>query len=377
MNAENTGALEKSTDYERLMKEFGVEDIKPVLEKYDLDHHLIRRGFFFAHRDLDKILDLYKSGEEFAVVSGRGPSNKVHIGHMLIFNFVKWIQEKFGVEVYIPLSDDEKYVFGKVKDLEEAEFFAYDNALDIFSIGLDRKKTHFFISTHYPAIYKYSIILSRNLTFSTIRAVFGFKGETNPGAIFYPMVQSAHILLPTIEKGLPVLVPIAIDQDPYIRVVRDISGKMELFKPAAIHSKFLRGLDGRPMSASNPKTTIFLTEDESSIRKKVWNALTGGWKRAKDQRKYGGKPNVCVVFEWFSTYFLRSDEELKKVEMKCRNGERLCGQCKEELIRYLTNYIKEHRKRRKEGIKYLKDTFMHEVDENIITKIEEMDDESG
>ncbi|MCD6381064.1 MAG: tryptophan--tRNA ligase, partial [Candidatus Odinarchaeota archaeon] len=142
MSTEDLGALEKSTDYERLMKEFGVEDIKPILDRYNLDHHLIRRGFFFAHRDLDKILDIYHSGKEFAIVSGRGPSNKVHIGHMLIFNFVKWMQEKFGVEVYIPLSDDEKYVFGKVKDLNEAEFFAYDNALDIFSIGLDLKKTH-------------------------------------------------------------------------------------------------------------------------------------------------------------------------------------------------------------------------------------------
>jgi len=358
------------------MKEFGVEDIKPILDRYNLDHHLIRRGFFFAHRDLDKILDIYHSGREFAIVSGRGPSNKVHIGHMLIFNFVKWMQEKFGVEVYIPLSDDEKYVFGKVKDLNEAEFFAYDNALDIFSIGLNPKKTHFFISTRYPALYRYSVTLSRNLTFSTVRAVFGFKGETNPGAIFYPIVQSAHILLPTIEKGLPVLVPIAIDQDPYIRVVRDISAKMELFKPAAIHSKFLRGLDGRPMSASNPKTTIFLTEDESSIRKKVWNALTGGWKRAKDQRKYGGKPELCVVFEWFSTYFLKSDDDLKKVEMECRNGEKLCGQCKEELIDYLTDYIREHKRKRRESIKELRGTFMHEVNEEIMSKVEGMDDES-
>ena len=363
--------LEKSMDYDKLVKEFGVSLIDTVIDKFDNPHYLIRRRHFFAHRDLDKILDGYKNGKKFAIVSGRGPSNPIHIGHLMIFKFVKWFQDAYGAEIYLPLSDDEKYVFGKIKDLNTAEYYAYDNALDMLALGFNPDKTHIFISSKYLPKYQHAIAISRYATFNTVKAVFGFKGETNPGAIFYPAIQAAHILLPTFDKGLPVLVPIAIDQDPYIRLTRDIAERLKVTKPAAIHSKFLRGLDGKPMSASNPETSIFTHDSNKEIKKKVWRALTGGRGTIEEQKKLGGEPEKCVVFEWLRLLFLAEDTELQRVYDECTSGKRICGDTKKELTKLLVDFLQEHRKKKLEVAKIIDKFFMHEINRDIVNQIAE------
>lgn len=204
-----------------------------------------------------------------------------------------------------------------------------------------------------------------------------FLGETNIGAIFYPAVQTAHILLPTLLHNLPVLVPIGIDQDPYIRVSRDVADKMNVFKPAAIHSKFIPGLDGEPMSASKPETCIFLNEKTDSIKKKVWNAFTGGRGTLKEQRMYGGDPDKCTVFNWFQMFFIRDDNELEKIKSECKSGERLCGQCKKELIAEIGMFLKKHNEIRKQLLPKLSNFFEHSIDENYEELIEQLGDNNG
>ena len=366
---EETQVLKKSTDYNRLVREFGLSYLRDLKSRIKNPHPWIQREIFFAHRDFDKILDISEKGEQFAVVSGRGPSNKVHLGHLGVFSVVKWLQSEYGAEVYIPLSDDEKCVFKKIKRLEEALYYAYDNALDIAALGFNPQKTHFFISTKYAPIYRYAVMLSRHATFSTVKAIFGFNNETNPGAIFYPLVQSVHILLPTFEKGLPVVVPIAVDQDPYIRLTRDLAGKIGYFKPSALHSKFLSGLDGTPMSASRPETAIFIDDKDKVIKQKIWRALTGGQGTLAKQKELGGEPERCIVFEWFRAYSLKSDEEIKKIYNECKGGARFCGQCKKELTKDIIKIVHEQRKRKMEIAKRLDRYFLHEIDFEIVEKV--------
>ncbi|KAK4835287.1 hypothetical protein QYF36_007905 [Acer negundo] len=50
----------------------------------------LRRGVFFAHRDFNKILDIYEGGEKFVLYTGRGPSSEsLHLGHLVPFMFTK------------------------------------------------------------------------------------------------------------------------------------------------------------------------------------------------------------------------------------------------------------------------------------------------
>ena len=67
------------------------------------------------------------------------------------------------------------------------------------------------------------------------------------------------------------LIPAAIDQDPYWRITRDVAEKMGFYKPAQIHSKFLPSLNatGGKMSSSKPETAVFTTDEPEVIEKSV------------------------------------------------------------------------------------------------------------
>jgi len=358
----NGQALEKKSDYIRLIKEFGAKPITDeLLKRFKHVHPLLILRHFYAHRDLDVYLDYHDEGLEVSIVSGRGPSNYMHIGHLMLFRFVKWLQDELNSYVYIPLSNDEKYVFGKTRDLDEAYKYAIDNALDIIALGFSEKRTRIFISTRISEIYELSVRISRYLTYNTVRATFGLNDSTNVGVVFYAAVQAAHILLPTIKEGQPVLVPIAIDQDPYMRLTRDVAERLELMKPAAIYSKYVRGLTGEPMSASKPETSIFTVDGPEDIKRKIWNALTGGQPTVREQRKLGGEPEKCVVYEWLRIFVYKDVKDARRHYDACRSGELICGQCKRMLAEKLIQFLEEHRRRKREAIKKLDRYFIHEV----------------
>lgn len=83
-------------DYEKLIKDFGTRRISPeLLERFEKltghkPHIFLRRGMFFSHRDLEKILDRFEQGKPFFLYTGRGPSSEsMHLGHMIPFMFTK------------------------------------------------------------------------------------------------------------------------------------------------------------------------------------------------------------------------------------------------------------------------------------------------
>ena len=56
-------------------------------------HHLLKRGVFFSHREMNWILDLYEQKKPFFLYTGRGPSSdSMHLGHLIPFIFTKWLQ---------------------------------------------------------------------------------------------------------------------------------------------------------------------------------------------------------------------------------------------------------------------------------------------
>ncbi|MCD6402748.1 MAG: tryptophan--tRNA ligase [Candidatus Aenigmarchaeota archaeon] len=344
-------------DYEKLIKQFGTklldEKILNRLKKHTGKlHFMLRRKIFFSHRDFDWILDKYEEGEKFVLYTGRGPSGHTHIGHLVPWVFTKWLQDKFDTELYFQLTDDEKFLV-KPLSLKETTNYAMDNILDIIAMGFKPKKTHIIVNTlHIDKLYRIALKVSKHLTFSTVKAVFGFKNSSNIGIIFFPSMQIAPCFLPSEEKGhnVPVLIPAAIDQDPYWRPARDVAPKLGYYKPAQIHSKFIPGLgkEGK-MSASKPETAIFTTDKPEDIRRKILNAFTGGRETAELQRKYGGNPDVCSVYKYYYFFFEEDDKKLKEIYEDCKSGRLLCGECKLRLIKKVEKFLEEHQKRRKKA----------------------------
>ncbi len=348
--------VEGVVDYAKLIEQFGTSPLtdelieKTVeLTKSELPIYF-RRRFFFSHRDYDKILADYENGRGFFLYTGRGPSGPMHIGHIIPFYATKWLQEKFGVNLYIQITDDEKFFFKENLTFNDTKRWAYDNILDIIAVGFDPDRTFIFQNSEFTKIYEMAIPIAKKINFSMAKAVFGFTDQSKIGMIFYPAIQAA----PTFFEKKRCLIPAAIDQDPYWRLQRDFAESLGYYKTAAIHSKFVPGLTGLggKMSASKPETAVYLTDDPEEAGKKIWKfALTGGRATAKEQREKGGQPEKCVIFKWFEIFFEPDDEKLMERYRACKSGELLCGQCKRELIERVQKFIKEHQERRKKAEK--------------------------
>ncbi|MDE1839893.1 MAG: tryptophan--tRNA ligase [Thaumarchaeota archaeon] len=350
-------SVEGDIDYDKLMQKFGTEKISPELEarieKITGEvHPMLKLGYFFSHRDLDKILTEYEKGNKFYLYTGRGPSGKIHMGHLLPWIFTKYLQEKFDVNLIFQLTDDEKFLYSDGKSMDDVSKFTQENILDIIAIGFDPKKTKILIDTKdIKLIYPISLEIAKRITYSTVKAVFGFENSTNIGMIGFPPIQAAPCFLPSIIEGrpTPVLIPAAIDQDPYWRVTRDIAEKLGYPKPAQIHSKFLPGLGMQgKMSSSIPETAIFTTDDDSTIDKKISSTFTGGQPTVELQRKLGANFSICPVF-WYLRYFFDTEKESDERARKCKGGQLLCGECKCNLKDATKPFLSEFKKQREKA----------------------------
>ncbi|UCH32541.1 MAG: tryptophan--tRNA ligase, partial [Candidatus Bathyarchaeota archaeon] len=345
-------------DYEKLIRQFGTQSITEALLKR-LQKHLgklhpqLRRKLFFSHRDLDKVLDLYEKGTKFVLYTGRGPSGPVHVGHLVPWIFTKYLQDKFKTRLYFQMTDDEKFVIEQDLNLDQTTAFAYDNALDLIALGFKPKNTHIIIDVRDIALlYDIALEVAKRITYSTAKAVFGFQDSTNIGWIFWPAIQAVPCFIHTKLTGenVPSLIPAAIDQDPYWRVTRDIATRLGYHKPAQIHCRFVPGLGkGGKMSASEPETCIFTTDTPGMAKKKIWNAFTGGEPTVKEQKKRGGKPDVCTIYQYFLYLFEEKDEKLVERARACKAGETFCGDCKVLLTERVTKFLQEHQKKREKA----------------------------
>jgi tryptophanyl-tRNA synthetase len=144
----------------------------------------------------------------------------------------------------------------------------------------------------------------------------------NIGKVHFAAIQAApcfansfpHIFGKT--TNIPCLIPCAIDQDPYFRLTRDVSQKLKYQKPTLIFAKFFPALQGSQtkMSASDPKSGIFMSDTPNQIKNKINKyGFSGGKETEEEHRRLGGDPDVDVAYQYLS-FFLDDDEELAKLQ---------------------------------------------------------------
>ncbi|KJY01755.1 tryptophanyl-trna synthetase like protein [Zymoseptoria brevis] len=382
----------KAIDYDRLITEFGVQPLtEEHLKRFEQvtgkpAHRLMRRKLFFSHRDFDKILDVYEKYGTFMLYTGRGPSSgSMHLGHTVPFLFTKELQEMFDVPLVIMLTDDEKFLHtrnknngAKTKGTAPEDFlkFAHDNAKDIVALGFDPKKTFIYSDYEFVGGHFYMNIseFGSLVTVNQAQGAFGFNGSSNVGLVEYGAKQCVAAFpssypelfgyrdyrAPNYDPSairrhkplskIPTLIPCAIDQEPYFRMLRDRCDRMidPHPKTCLILSKFLTALQGPggKMSASDPNSAIFMSDTASQIKNKInKRAFSGGQETMEEQRKLGGNPDVDVAYTYLS-YFLEDDAELEDLYKKYRSGELLTGEMKARCIQELQKFVSEFQKRR-------------------------------
>jgi tryptophanyl-tRNA synthetase len=350
-------------DYDRAIKEFGIERIDSILSRLPRKHHYFSRGIIFGHKDFGIILDAIKKKKPFVMMTGLMPSGRFHLGHKVVADLMIYFQS-LGAECYIAVADIESYLTRDIP-LEEARRIAIEEYLvNYIALGLKTKKTRFYFQSNGDKSYmNLSKFVAKRTTFNEIKAVYG---DITAEKIIAAFTQVADILHPQLEENggpKPVVVPVGLDQLPHINFTRDIAGRMKEYNfvlPSATFGRFVPGLKGGKMSSSDPNNAIFLTDSLEEMENKIRRyAFSGGGDTLKEHRAKGGNPDVDVSYQYLRILFEPDDKKLKKIHDDYRSGKLLTSELKDILIEKINKFLKEHQKKReiakKQVEKFVKD----------------------
>jgi len=417
-------------DYARLRDEFGIEEFSEDLwGQLPNPHRLLRRGVVFGHRDFQVILNAIKNGRPWAILTGLMPSGKMHLGHKMVIDEVIYYQS-IGADISVAVADIEAYAT-RGFTLEETEELAIKEYIQNYiALGLKPENCRIYFQSKNEDVKDLAFLLGKKVNWSQMTATYGFTGETNMSHVLSPLIQTGDILHVQLEKygGVrPVLVPVGVDQDPHIRLCRDIAkahrlynitktrdGRIGVFvkidrdidrlldnaediirklgfkeleritdykalyvddaseediqlidenlaptevsfkgygfiSPSATFHRFMTGLTGGKMSSSKPESAIFLSDTPEEARKKIMHAKTGGAVTLEQQRREGGKPEECMIYELFLYHLIENDKELIDIYNSCKNGEQMCGTCKKYAAQLMTNLLEDLKEKREEA----------------------------
>ncbi len=330
-------------DYERLAGEFGIKRITPDLVRRLPDSYLFRRNIVFAHRDLERILDARDQGRPFAMLTGIKPSNHFHVGSKLVADQMLVFQE-MGARMFYAVADIEAYHANR-QSLEESRRIAESNIADLLALGI-REDSYFYFQSSQPKVKLLGYLYARDVTNNMLRAVYG---EKQIGHYLSALLQVGDILLPEEPEfggPKPVVIPVGLDQDPHIRLTRDIAGKHGLVVPSSTYHRFMRSLTGsEKMSKSEPEGMISLSEDPEVAKKKVMKAFTGGRPTVAEQKKEGGNPRICPVYDLL-LYLEPDDSVVRKRFEDCTAGRIMCGECKRDVAERIARFLESHQEKR-------------------------------
>ncbi len=348
-------------DYNKLIKKFGLQNLGNLPKIFN-ENVLFRRKVVFAHRDFSRILDALKQKKKFVMMTGLMPSGKFHLGHMLVAQQMIFYQ-KLKAKLYVAVADLEAYNNRK-KSLEELKKIAINQYLiNYIALGLKPENCDFYFQSSRSkdakksnAFYRLASNFSRYATFNEFKSIYG---ALSPGKINASLLQAAdmfHPQLPEFEGKVPVLVPVGVDQDPHLRIARDLGRRYKDYKFIQLSStyhSFLPGLKGSgKMSSSDETSLIAMTDTEKEVENKVKKyAFSGGQPTTVEHRKKGGNPDVDVSFQYLRMFFEPDDKKLKKIHDSYKSGEMLTGELKEILIEKINEFLKKHQQERKKAEK--------------------------
>ncbi len=338
-------------DYSRLQAEFGIEPIAPMLARFKrLSPHL-SRGIDFGHRDLGRIADAIDNARAFAVMSGIKPTGDFHLGTKMTADDMVYFQSlSKKATVFYAIADVEAYADNGLS-FNETSKIAVKNVADILALGLDPDRAVVYLQSEEMRVMRFATIFSRGVTNNMLKAIYG---ERQIGLYMSALVQAGDILMPQLPEfggPKPVLVPVGADQDPHIRLSRDLAAKYHdefgFVPPSAVYHRLMLSLGGdQKMSKRTVSSSFTLDDPPAGAIRKVLSAFTGGRDTVEEQRRLGGRPEICPIFDLYRFHFGKDDEHVNRVHDECTGGIRMCGECKQEAAGLVKAFLAEHQRER-------------------------------
>jgi tryptophanyl-tRNA synthetase len=337
--------------YENIVKDFGLDIFNP--KSLPKPNRIMRRNVVFASRGLEQIADAIKNKKKFYVLSGIMPTNdKIHFGTKMVIEGIKYFQDH-GAKSYVTIADLEAASTRGIT-LEEAKKMALDFHIPAYiALGLDPKKTIFYFQSENKDVIHMAYEFAKKITLNEFKAIYG---NADPGRILGAITQVADILYPQLEERMPGIIPVGIDQDPHIRLTRDIvrrTKSKKFFLVSSLYHKYTPSLDGNmKMSKSKPESCIELPEDMNSVKKKISRALSGGRDTLQEHKKKGAIIEKDMSFELLKQHLIEDDKELNKIYNAYKSGKMTSGEIKqltiEKMEKFMNNFVKGVEKAKKQ-----------------------------
>ena len=421
-------------DYTRLFDEFGISRFQEIVDRIEEPYRYMRRDIIVGHRGYEEVVKAMNERTKFAVMSGFMPSGKVHLGGKMVMDEIIWHQ-RMGGDAFACIADMESHSVRGIPWSKCREIGLNEYILSLVALGFDPDKGHIYFQSGDKRLRDLAFELGKVVNFSELSAIYGFSGDVNISHMISVLVQNADILQPQLlEFGgpKPVVIPVGIDQDPHIRLTRDIASRMRMFRvekrfdkdqkpyisvrekqagkealdavasriegpkkvyemhidvfgieateidrdmqkieeivraveleyggygfflPAATYHRFMQGLTGGKMSSSVPESYIALTEPPEEAARKVKRAKTGGRVTVEEQKKLGGLPAQCTVYELMMFHLIDEDAHIKEIFEECKSGKRMCNTCKSEAAELMFSFITRHQEERERAKDVLK-----------------------
>lgn len=267
---------QQSTDYARLRDEFGISPFDLAGRMPDAPA-LFRRGVIFGHRGFEHVLRAIEQREPWAVLTGLMPSGPMHFGHKLVIDQVKYYQ-KLGADITLTVADIESYETRGIP-LTRGRQIALDEYLDNYlALGLADERLQVYFQSERWQVKDLAWKLGRKVTMSTMESIYGFTGETNVGHVMAPLVQVGdilHVQLPEFGGPRPTVVPVGVDQDPHIRLTRDLAQAFRWYnvtlhdeaKLGRVVAVFVKGLEGNERTTATEAPEKLLRAAERVLKK--------------------------------------------------------------------------------------------------------------
>jgi len=338
-------------DYSRLRSEFGIEPVTPLLPRFKRPSPHLSRGIDFGQRDLGRILDAVDNNKPYAVMSGIKPTGDFHLGTKMTADDMVYFQSlsKKGT-VFYAVADVEAYADNGLA-FEETSKIATRNVADILALGLDPDRAVVYLQSEELKVMRLGTVFSKGVTNNMLRAIYG---ERQIGLYMAALFQAGDILMPQLpELGgpRPVLVPVGADQDPHIRLARDLAARYReeygFIPPSSVYHRLMLSLSGSDKMSKRTEGSLLKLDDQpKEAAHKISTAFTGGRDTVEEQRRLGGRPDICPVFDLYRFHFAKDDEHVQRVHEECAHGIRLCGGCKQEANSLVKAFLDDHRKKR-------------------------------
>jgi tryptophanyl-tRNA synthetase len=219
-------------DYARLRDEFGIQAFTEECWK-DLPspHRLFRRGVVFGQRGFETIHAAILMHKPWAILTGLMPSGRMHLGHKMVIDEVVYYQS-IGADVAIAVADIEAYATRGMTLAKAKELAINEYIINYIALGLRPERCRIYFQSQNEDVKDLAYLLGRKVNWSQLVATYGFDGSTNLAHVFSPLVQAGdilHVQLPKYGGVRPTLVPVGVDQDPHIRLCRDIAQDFRLY----------------------------------------------------------------------------------------------------------------------------------------------------